>query len=89
MSKKPTYIPTSAFIFNDVNVRSFFYKNWLAKTPVDQVQQEVDKLADLVDKQKLNFWIESYELWDYKSAVIATNEQRDRKIVLDLQDEVA
>lgn len=56
---------------------------------MDQVQQEVDKLADLVDKQKLNFWIESYELWDYKSAVIATNEQRDRKIVLDLQDEVA
>jgi len=86
-SNDPVYIPTSAMIFNDIQVRSFDFQQWLSSKPQSELQARLDKLADLVKSDQLKFWVERYDLVEYRSALQQALASRDRKVVLRMYDE--
>lgn len=83
MSKKPIQVPTSLFIFKNIQLKGFWMSNWIQQNSDVERQKMMDELADLIRNKHLRLWIETYPFSDYKNALQrALGEQRDRKIVL-------
>lgn len=82
MSKKPIQVPTSLFIFKNIQLKGFWLSSWIQQKSEVSRQQMMDELVELIRNKQLRLWIETHPFSDYKNALQrAFGEQRDRKIV--------
>eukprot|EP01118_Nematostelium_gracile_P003532 TRINITY_DN140_c1_g1_i1.p1 TRINITY_DN140_c1_g1~~TRINITY_DN140_c1_g1_i1.p1 ORF type:complete len:177 (-),score=61.35 TRINITY_DN140_c1_g1_i1:4-534(-) len=83
MSRRPVVVPTSALIFNNINLRGFWLTHWLEQNPVEQRQKMLDSIYDLIRRDKLKMWMETWRFDSFQDA-LKKNElpQKDRKIIL-------
>eukprot|EP01095_Lingulamoeba_sp_RSL-Kostka_P003384 TRINITY_DN14370_c0_g1_i1.p1 TRINITY_DN14370_c0_g1~~TRINITY_DN14370_c0_g1_i1.p1 ORF type:complete len:379 (+),score=138.42 TRINITY_DN14370_c0_g1_i1:37-1137(+) len=83
MSKRPIQIPTSLFIFKNINLKGFWLSEWVKQNSNNSKRQEMlDELSQMIVDKKLRFWIEKFPLEYYSDAFKEIAEvQRDRKAV--------
>lgn len=86
MSLQPVTVPTSPFIFNDINLRGFWMTRWY-ETHTEKERLEMwGQLVDLVKNQKLKLWSErhSFSETGFQTALerAVNTSSRDRKVLL-------
>jgi len=85
MSKQPIQLPTSLFIFRNVQARGFWLTKWVADHSAQERKQMIDKIADTILQKKLRLYIEGHKLSEFDLALKRYYEPyRGRKIVLEL-----
>jgi len=83
MSRKPITIPTSQFIFKDITLKGFWLSKWIEEHSLDERSKMVEDLINLIRKEKLKLWMESWDFENFDKALSRVSEPyRDRKIVL-------
>jgi len=85
-SSKPVFIPTSLFIFKDIQLRSFNFKSWLENSAENEREEMLQKVCNEVLKDECHIWVESFDAWDYRSAITEAQYPKNRKLVLCLHD---
>jgi len=88
-SGQPVFIPTSLLLFKNIKMKSFHYERWMEKTSLEERQNLLDRLASLVVQRRLKIWVEAFEMWNYRTAFNEVSLPRDRKLVFNLQDNMA
>ncbi|PRP83811.1 hypothetical protein PROFUN_08926 [Planoprotostelium fungivorum] len=85
MSRKPAVVPTSLFIFKNIQHKGFWLTKWNEENP-DKRQQSMDELFKLISQDKLKIWAEKRHLHEWAEAVEHSQAAyRDRKIVLSFE----
>lgn len=83
MSKRPTKIPSSYLIFDNIQLRGFWLSRWQKQTSRENLEKTLEVVFDLIRSQKLEL---SLELWDINRYKLALERHMDpykrRKIVL-------
>lgn len=83
MSKKPVTIPTSLFIFKNIQLRGFWLSKWVETHSPAERQKMLDDLFDMIRNQKLKLWMETYNFEKFHQAIENYYEPgRSRKVVL-------
>lgn len=83
MSRKPVQIPTSLFIFRNIQLRGFWLSRWVEEHSTEERMAMINTCWDLVKSKQLRSWMERYPFEDFGAALQRTTEaQRDRKAVL-------
>jgi len=83
MSKKPITIPTSLFIFKNIQLKGFWLTKWVEEHSAEERQKMLDTLFNHIRKDELKLWMERREFENFGDALARTRQaQRDRKVVL-------
>jgi trans-2-enoyl-CoA reductase len=83
MSRRPIVIPTSALIFNNITLKGFWLTQWLEQNPVEQRQKMLDSIYDLIRRDKLKIWMETWKFDSFQDALKKNDlPQKDRKVIL-------
>jgi len=68
-SLKPLQIPSSLFIFNQINLTGFWLPRWLEETPVEKKNQVLQKVAESISLSEYQQFGEMFEFKDYQIAL--------------------
>jgi len=83
MSRKPLQIPTSLFIFKNIQLKGFWLSKWVDEHTVNERMAMVKELWQLVREKKLRMYLERYMLKDLSAGLKrSTTQFRARKTVL-------
>jgi len=85
MSLRPVTIPTSAFIFNDIQLKGFWMSRWYATHSEKERNELLGNLAELVRTKKLRLWTERHNFVDGFDTALRRSihsSSRDRKVLL-------
>jgi len=85
MSLKPVIIPSSLFIFNDINLKGFWMSQWYESHTLEERINLLNKFIQLIDSHKLRLWSEKHEFVEGFDTALdrAINSfSRDRKVLL-------
>jgi len=86
MSRKPVTIPTSLFIFKDIQLRGFWLTRWVEEHSREERMKMLQTIFDMVKAQKLTLWLEKWDFDKFDQALAeALQPYRDRKIVLNME----
>jgi len=87
MSHKPVTVPTSALIFNNIQMRGFWLTKWYEKHSEQERIEMHNELFGLIKQNKFKLWMETYPFAKFSDALKKHSEPyRDRKVVLVLND---
>jgi trans-2-enoyl-CoA reductase len=87
MSHEPVVIPSSLFIFNDIQLKGFWMYRWLQQHSAAERAQMMDSIVSLIRTKKLTFNFESWKLEQLERALQRYAEpQIGRKLVLTMGD---
>jgi len=87
MSQKSVELPTSLFIFNDIQLRGFWISKWVQEHTAQERDEMFNALTDLISEDKLRMWLERHRLTDWKTAItVSQTAQQCRKVVLALDE---
>eukprot|EP01104_Vermistella_antarctica_P018830 TRINITY_DN7134_c0_g1_i1.p1 TRINITY_DN7134_c0_g1~~TRINITY_DN7134_c0_g1_i1.p1 ORF type:complete len:385 (+),score=125.10 TRINITY_DN7134_c0_g1_i1:54-1157(+) len=83
MSRKPIQIPTSLFIFKDIQLKGFWMTEWNNKASQADRQTMIDDVAGMMSGGKLRLWVETYKFTDFQKALERSQEPyKSRKVVV-------
>jgi len=85
MSLQPVTVPTSPFIFNDINLRGFWMTRWYESHTEKERTEMWNQLVSLVQSQKLRIWTERHSFQTGFQAALdraINSSSRDRKVLL-------
>ncbi len=89
MSREPVVLPTSALIFNQLNVRGFWMTEWLKEHSKDAREEMLTDVMTLAKDQKMIMWTQTFPFSEFQQALEAVTTQRSneqRKVVLLMKD---
>ena len=83
MSKKPVTIPTSLFIFKDIQLKGFWMTTWVEQHSQQEKEQMLNSLYTLIRNNQLKLWIEKWNFNKFSQALQRSREPyRDSKVLL-------
>lgn len=85
MARKPLTIPSSLFIFKDLNLRGFWLSKWLETHSAQEREAMYSQITDLFKSDKLRLWSErhSFSTGFDKALERSQQERRERKVLLE------
>jgi len=85
MSRQPVSIPTSLFIFRDIQLRGFWLSKWVREHSASERTEMLDILSKMVRNKTLQLYLETHKFSEFDHALARAVEPfRDRKVVLEL-----
>jgi len=86
MSRKPVVLPTSLFIFKNIESKGFWLTKWNEENGVEKRQQTLDALFQHIRKDQLKIWAEKRSFNEWSQAIEDSSAGfKDRKIVLSFE----
>ncbi len=83
MSKKPIKIPTSLFIFKNIQMKGFWLTKWLKEHSPEEREAMRTKVFSYLKSQQLQLFLETWEFDKFPAALERVyNPERYRKVVL-------
>lgn len=82
MSREPVVVPTSALIFQDVQIRGFWMSEWYKTHTRADRMAILDALAGMVRKGQLSFTFQHARLEDYQQALHAAGSGNAKQIFM-------
>jgi len=83
MSSRPVTIPTSLFIFRNIQAKGFWLTKWAETHPAAERAAMLNSLFDMIRQDKLKLWLETHKFEKFQEALKRSQEpKRDRKVVL-------
>jgi len=83
MSKKPVQIPTSLFIFKNIQLKGFWLTQWLKDHSAAEREAMINHFSDLIAQEKFSLFLQKHRFDQFQQALLSNEEQRDRKVVFD------
>lgn len=85
MARKPITIPSSLFIFKDLNMRGFWLSKWLETHSAQERDAMYSTITELFKADKLRLWTERHPFATGFSTALerAQTERRERKVLLE------
>jgi len=84
MSHRPVVLPTSLFIFKNIQSRGFWLTHWLKNAPAAERDAMLQEIYGLIRSDKLKIMMETWSLEKFSTAIQKHQDplNRQRKIVL-------
>jgi len=83
MSNKPVVLPTSLFIFKNIQLRGFWLARWLEEHSKEERESMINNVWDMVKAKTLRHWMERHEFESdfYEALRRSKEEQKNRKLL--------
>lgn len=86
MSKKPTSLPASLFIFKNLTVKGFWMSAWVKAHGKSEREAMLNDILKLALDGKFRTWIETFKFEDFEDALLAVKQRRTRRKVVVLME---